>query len=73
MPAASTWRAGSTLPRAARCDVLFRLRELPGGDDLGKLGALPVNTQLQAFYNVVRPDESSTWQLRVQIQFLFPK
>jgi hypothetical protein len=52
---------------------LFRLKELPGGENLGKLGKLPVNTQLQAFYNVVRPGEASTWQLRVQIQFLFPK
>jgi hypothetical protein len=52
---------------------IFRLKELPGGDNLGKLGELPVNTQLQAFYNVVRPGEASTWQLRVQIQFLFPK
>ena len=32
-----------------------------------------MNTQLQAFYNVVRPDDAATWQLRVQIQFLFPK
>ena len=24
-------------------------------------------------YNVVRPDEASTWQLRVEITFLFPK
>jgi hypothetical protein len=36
-------------------------------------GELPVNTQLQAFYNVVRPEDASTWQLRVQIQFLFPR
>jgi hypothetical protein len=24
-------------------------------------------------YNVVRPDDVATWQLRLQIQFLFPK
>lgn len=39
---------------------------------VGKVG-LPVNTQLQAFYNAIRPEESSDWQLRVQIQLLFPK
>jgi hypothetical protein len=45
-------------------------RTRPG---LGKLGALPVNTQLEAFYNVVRPDGAATWQLRFQIQLLLGK
>ncbi len=62
-----------TVPLGLGGGRLIRLRELPGGDNLGKLGELPVNTQLQAFYNVVRPHETSTWQLRFQIQFLFPK
>ena len=73
----SNWVASSgdkwTVPLGAGGGKLFRLKELPGGENLGKLGELPVNTQLQAFYNVVRPDDASTWQLRVQIQFLFPK
>jgi hypothetical protein len=73
----SNWVASSgdkwTVPLGAGGGRLFRLKQLPGGDTLGKLGDLPVNTQLQAFYNVVRPDDASTWQLRVQIQFLFPK
>jgi hypothetical protein len=30
------------------------------------------NVSLQAFYNVVRPDEGSKWQLRAQLAFLFP-
>jgi hypothetical protein len=30
-------------------------------------------TQLQAFYNVERPDFEADWQLRFQLQFLFPK
>jgi hypothetical protein len=34
---------------------------------------LPVNTQVGAYYNVVRPDNAAEWQLRIQIQFLFPK
>ena len=29
--------------------------------------------QLQAYYNVVTPDDGADWQLRFQFQFLFPK
>ena len=39
---------------------------------LGKVG-LPVNTQIQTFYNAERPDFAADWTLRVQVQFLFPK
>jgi hypothetical protein len=49
---------------------------VPIGGGMGKifrLGKLPLNTQLQAFYNVVKPDEGPDWQLRFQLQFLFPK
>jgi hypothetical protein len=49
---------------------------VPLGGGVGKLqrfGKLPVNFQLQAFGNVVRPSFGPTWQLRFQIQFLFPK
>jgi hypothetical protein len=46
-----------------------------GGGKLWRVGkvGLPVNTQLAAFYNAIRPDETANWQLRFQIQFLFPK
>lgn len=47
-----------------------------GGVVVGKifhLGKLPVNTQLSAYYNVVRPDNGANWQIRVQAQFMFPK
>jgi hypothetical protein len=37
------------------------------------LGRLPVNTQLSAYYNVVHPDSGPTWQIRFQVQLLFPK
>ncbi len=37
------------------------------------LGRLPVNTQLSAYYNVVHPDDGPNWQLRLQVQLLFPK
>jgi hypothetical protein len=36
-------------------------------------GALPVNMQLGAYYNVVQPDNGPGWQLRFQMQFMFPK
>jgi hypothetical protein len=39
---------------------------------LFKVGKLPINAQVQAFYNVVRPDNGPTWTLRFQIQALFP-
>jgi len=45
-----------------------------GAGKIIKLGKLPVNTQLQAFYNVEKPDNTGAdWQLRFQIQLLFPK
>ena len=49
---------------------------MPLGGGSGKifhLGKLPVNTQLGGYYNVVHPDNGVTWQLRVQVQFMFPK
>jgi hypothetical protein len=32
-----------------------------------------VNAQASAYYNVERPDNAAEWQLRIQIQLLFPK
>jgi hypothetical protein len=50
---------------------------VPIGGGIGKLfrlGKLPVNTQLTAYSNVVKPRQSGAdWQLRFQVQFLFPK
>jgi hypothetical protein len=49
---------------------------VPLGGGVGKIfhvGPLPVNTQISAYYNIARPDLAPTWQLRVQVQFLFPK
>lgn len=50
---------------------------VPVGGGVGKIlkvGKLPINTQLQAFYNVEKPEVSGAdWQLRFQFQFLFPK
>ena len=33
----------------------------------------PINAQLGAYYNAIRPDIGPEWQLRFQIQFLFPR
>jgi hypothetical protein len=49
---------------------------VPIGGGVGKifhLGKLPVNTQLSAYYNVVRPDLAANWQIRAQVQLMFPK
>jgi hypothetical protein len=43
-----------------------------GVGKLFKLGKLPINTSLQAYYNAVKPDFGSDWQLRFQVQFLLP-
>jgi hypothetical protein len=44
-----------------------------GAGVLFKIGRLPVNTQLSGYYNVVRPEFSNNWQIREQVQFLFPR
>jgi hypothetical protein len=49
---------------------------LPVGGGIGKIfhiGKQPVNAQLSAYYNIVRPDYAPDWQLRAQVQLLFPK
>ena len=37
------------------------------------LGRLPVNTQIGGYYNVVRPEDGPDWQIRFQMQLMFPK
>jgi len=48
---------------------------VPVGGGVGKifhLGKLPVNGQISAYYNVETPKYGSDWQLRLQVQFMFP-
>ncbi|HTO73977.1 MAG TPA: hypothetical protein VMJ30_09160 [Gemmatimonadales bacterium] len=50
---------------------------VPFGAGVGKifrLGKLPLNGQVQGFFNPIRPDQppSATWELRFQVAFLFP-
>src|SRR5262245_51172308 len=61
-----------TVPLGLGGGRLFRLHDLVG-DSLGDLGKLPINTQLQAFYNAVRPDFEPDCQLRFQVQLPFPR
>ena len=72
----ANWKADAsdvwTVPVGGGIGKLFKLGDiLPlEGHPIAKL---PINTQLQAFGDVVRPEFGPKWQLRFQIQFLFPK
>jgi hypothetical protein len=44
-----------------------------GAGKIVKIGKWPWNFQLQAFYNVVRPDAGPEWGIRFQMQLLLPK
>jgi hypothetical protein len=49
---------------------------VPIGGGIGHIfhfGKLPVNAQLSAYYNVVKPDFEANWQIRAQVQLMFPK
>jgi hypothetical protein len=49
---------------------------VPVGLALGqilRIGQQPVNAQVGAYYNAIRPDIGPEWQLRFQIQLLFPR
>ncbi len=50
---------------------------VPFGGGFGrifKIGNQPVNAQLSGYYNVETPDNfGAEWQMRAQIQFMFPK
>ncbi|MCP4404465.1 MAG: transporter [bacterium] len=49
---------------------------IPFGGGLGKIvkiGKLPLNCQLSAYYNVEHPEDGAEWQARAQVQLMFPK
>ena len=49
---------------------------VPLGGGVGKIfhfGKLPVNTQLSGYYNVVKPEYGPNWQIRAQVQLMFPE
>lgn len=48
---------------------------VPVGGGFGrvfKIGEQPVNAQLAAYYNAIRPTDAATWQLRASLALLFP-
>ena len=53
-----TW----TFPVGGGVGKIFRIGSLP-----------PMNAQVQSFYNVAKADVFGRWNLRVQLQLLFPK
>lgn len=61
-----------TVPLGGGFGKVFRLGQiLPlEGQPIAKL---PINLQLAAYGNVARPEFGPKWQLRFQVQFLFPK
>ncbi|WP_205772450.1 hypothetical protein [Microvirga calopogonii] len=49
---------------------------VPVGGGFGRVFRIdkqPVNAQLSAYYNVVKPTDGADWQLRAQLTFLFPE
>jgi len=73
----ANWKADKggdvwTVPLGGGFGKLFRLGQvLPlEGHPIAKL---PINTQLAAYGNVAHPEFGPKWQLRFQLQFLFPK
>lgn len=48
---------------------------VPVGGGVGKLsrvGKLPINTKLDAYYNAEKPKFGPNWLLRFEVQFLLP-
>jgi len=49
---------------------------VPLGAGIGKvfkIGKQPINVNAQGYYNAVKPDGWGSWQMRIQVQLLFPK
>jgi hypothetical protein len=44
-----------------------------GGGRIIRIGKQPVNVRAEAYYNVEKPDNGADWQLRLTLQFMFPK
>ncbi len=58
----------------ARHDNMWTVPVGGGAGKIVKIGKLPFNISLAAYYNAVTPkDFGADWQLRFQVQMLFPK
>ena len=48
--------------------------DLPVGANVGRVfrvGKLPINLLIRAYYNVVKPQDGADWQLRTQMTLIF--
>ena len=75
-PACTSARAWFSGPAAGGKADSSQQWTVPIGGGVGKIfhiGKLPVNAQLSAYYNVVKPDFGANWQIRAQVQLMFPK
>lgn len=61
-----------TVPIGGGFGKLFRLAHVLPLED-NSLAKIPINMQLGAYGNVAKPEFGPDWQLRFQVQFLFPK
>ena len=78
---AAAWFAAAPASAEMSATELAKLAQNP----VGNLTSVPFEnntnldfgpekgTQLSAYYNVVHPDNGSNWQIRAQVQFMFPK
>lgn len=49
---------------------------MPIGGGIGKvtkIGKRPVNYNIQAYYNIEKPEFAADWSIRIQMTLLFPK
>jgi hypothetical protein len=68
------WFIGANLISTANWDAGGEKWTLPVGMQGGrlvKIGKLPVNLLVGAYYNALRPPIAGTWQLRTQVTFVF--
>ena len=74
----ANWKADKagdvwTVPLGGGFGKLFKLGNVITALKDETIGKLPINTQLSAYGNVATPEAGPKWQLRFQMQFLFPK
>jgi len=68
-------RSTGVIPRIKNTSKI-EVASLPPGGGLGrvfKVGNQPINSRLEAYYNVEQPDGAPEWNFQFTWQFLFPK
>ena len=54
-------------------EELAKISQNPVGNMVSVPFQYNANMQIAAYYNVVKPDFGPNWQIRAQVQFMFPK